>query len=170
MLRVPLAILGISEGATYQNATALISYWVQTGLGFYLDNLADSLTKFFGLPKPRQQAWFDVDNAILRADFTSRVEGLAKAIQGGLFTPNEARRKEGLAPAAEGDAPRLQQQMVPLEFHAQEAERKEAEAAAEAAAAEAAAAAPPPTDTTEDGQEPPEPDELARMIQESMAA
>ena len=40
------------------------------------------------------------------------MDGLAKAVQGGLYTPNEAREKEGLPPKEHGDEIYLQAQMV----------------------------------------------------------
>jgi hypothetical protein len=43
-----------------------------------------------------------------------RIEGLTKGVQGGLFTPNEAREKEGLEPVESGNIPYLQAQMTPI--------------------------------------------------------
>jgi hypothetical protein len=42
------------------------------------------------------------------------VDGLTKAIQGGLMTPNEARARESLSPVPHGDRVYVQQQMVEL--------------------------------------------------------
>ena len=43
-----------------------------------------------------------------------RIEALARGVQGGIFSPNEARNSEGLPDAIFGDEPRVQQQVVPL--------------------------------------------------------
>jgi hypothetical protein len=43
-----------------------------------------------------------------------RLEGLARGVQGGIYSPNEARLLEGLPEAEFGDEPRVQQQVVPL--------------------------------------------------------
>ena len=53
---------------------------------------------------------------MLRANFEARITGLTAAIQGGLYTVNEARKKEGLHPVANGEDPIVQQQMVPLGY------------------------------------------------------
>jgi hypothetical protein len=56
---------------------------------------------------------FDVDS-LLRTDFAGRIDALTKGISGGLYSPNEARAKEGLAAVEFGDEPRVQAQNVPL--------------------------------------------------------
>ena len=52
--------------------------------------------------------------ALLRSAFKDRIEGLARAVQGGIFSPNEARNSEDLGSVKFGDEPRVQQQVVPL--------------------------------------------------------
>jgi hypothetical protein len=41
-----------------------------------------------------------------------RVDTLGQAVQRGIYSPNEARRIEGLPPVEGGDKPYLQQQMI----------------------------------------------------------
>ena len=113
--RVPLPLVGDYRHATYNNVEQLISSWLSTGLGFVLEHIELSFDKFFSLPRG-QFTEFDVD-ALLRTDFSSRVDGYTKAIQQGLMTPNEARaRMGGLPPVDHGDTPYVQQQMVPLGY------------------------------------------------------
>jgi hypothetical protein len=50
----------------------------------------------------------------LRSAQKDRIEALARGVQGGIFSPNEARALEDLPAAEEGDEPRVQQQVVPL--------------------------------------------------------
>jgi hypothetical protein len=52
----------------------------------------------------------------LRSAFKVRIEGLARAVQGGILAPDEARALEGYAkvPGGYGKEPRVQQQVVPL--------------------------------------------------------
>jgi len=57
---------------------------------------------------------FDLDY-LMRPDFLARVDGLTKAIQGGLMSPNEARARINLPRAKGGESPRVQAQVVPLE-------------------------------------------------------
>ena len=113
--RVPLPLVGDYRNATYNNVEQLISSWLSSGLGFVLEHIELSFDKFFGLPRG-QFTEFDVD-ALLRTDFSTRVEGYTKAIQQGLMSPNEARAKMGGLPNVEhGDNVYVQSQMVPLGY------------------------------------------------------
>jgi HK97 family phage portal protein len=109
---VPLPIIGDLTNATLSNVEQLISMWLSISLGSLLENIERSLDKAFDLPAG-QYIELDVA-ALLRTDFMARVDGLTKGVQGGLFTPNEAREKEGLAPVESGDIPYLQAQMTPI--------------------------------------------------------
>jgi hypothetical protein len=51
---------------------------------------------------------------LLRSAFKDRIDGLARAVQGGIMAPNEARNSEDLDSVEYGDEPRVQQQVVPL--------------------------------------------------------
>jgi HK97 family phage portal protein len=109
---VPQPIIGDLSKATLSNVEQLISMWLSISLGSLLENIERSLDKAFGLTASE---YIELDvSALLRTDFMGRVEGLTKGIQGGLFTPNEAREKEGLEPVESGDAPFLQSQMTPI--------------------------------------------------------
>jgi len=110
--RVPLALIGDYTKATFNNVEMLISSWLATGLGFVMEHIEQSFTKFFRLPV-NEHLEFNPDT-MLRTDFPGRVDALVKGIQGGLYSPNEARVKEGLKEVEYGDEPRLQAQVVPL--------------------------------------------------------
>jgi hypothetical protein len=56
--------------------------------------------------------------ALLRTDLAARMQGLTLAVQGGVMTPNEARKLEGLSPVAGGDSA-LQRQMTPVNLLSQ---------------------------------------------------
>jgi HK97 family phage portal protein len=109
---VPLPIIGDLSKATLSNVEQLISMWLSISLGSLLENIERSLDRAFDLPAT-QYIELDVD-ALLRTDFMGRIEGLTKGVQGGLFTPNEAREKEGLEPVESGNIPYLQAQMTPI--------------------------------------------------------
>jgi HK97 family phage portal protein len=111
---IPLAMLNDMTGATYNNTEQLIMVWLRMGLGYYIDQIELSFDKMFGLEKSQEYTFLDTDEALLRTDFKTRVEGLKNAVQGGIYAPNEARKKEGLPKAKDGDEPRVQQQVVPL--------------------------------------------------------
>lgn len=57
---------------------------------------------------------FDVD-ALLEPSRAERIKSGREGTQGGLFTPNEWRKREGLPPIAGGDKLIVQKQMIPLE-------------------------------------------------------
>lgn len=110
--RVPLPIVGDTKNSTYNNVEQLISAWLSMGLGFLLEHIEMSLTRYFDLPLD-QKAEFDADS-LMRTDFAGRIDALSKGIQGGLYSPNEARKKENLPAVEFGDEPRVQAQVVPL--------------------------------------------------------
>ena len=87
-----------------------MKFWISSGLGFILDHIELALAELFGLPAD-EYINFDTDY-LLRSDFKSRMDGLSKGVQGGIYTPNEARAKEGLEPKENGDDIYLQAQMV----------------------------------------------------------
>lgn len=111
----PLPVIGDLSNSTLSNAETLVSLWLSISLGSLLENIEQSLTKIFDLPT-NEKIDFDVAG-LLRTDFLTRIDGLTKAVQGGLFTPNEARAREGLHGVENGDVPIVQQQMVPLGFN-----------------------------------------------------
>ena len=85
-----------------------------------INHVEVALDQFVGLNadsigKGREYTEFDT-RALLRSAFKDRIDGLARAVQGGIYSPNEARRLEGLPEAEDGDEPRVQQQVVPLSF------------------------------------------------------
>lgn len=110
---IPLAILGIG-GASQGSTEALMQFWLSRSLGFCISHVEEAFDKLFGLSGyPDEYTEFDTE-ALLRSNFRDRVEGLVRGVQGGVFAPNEARRKEGYPDVKAGDEPRVQQQLVPL--------------------------------------------------------
>jgi HK97 family phage portal protein len=109
---VPLPVIGDLSHATLANTEQLINMWLSMSLGSLLENIERSFDKAFGFS---QNEYTELDvAALLRTDFLGRIDGLVKATQGGLFTPNEARSRENLPPVEFGDVPYMQQQMVEL--------------------------------------------------------
>jgi len=111
--RVPLQILGIG-GTTFGSTELLMQSWIASGLGFALNHIEDAYGLLFNLKgQPDEYVEFDT-KALLRSAFRDRIEGLARAVQGGIFSPNEARASESMDEVKFGDEPRVQQQVVPL--------------------------------------------------------
>jgi HK97 family phage portal protein len=112
--RVPLQILGIGGGTPFGSTELLMQSWIATGLGFALNHIEDAFGLLFALKgQPDEYVEFDT-KALLRSAFKDRIAGLAQAVQGGIFSPNEARASESMDAVKFGDEPRVQQQVVPL--------------------------------------------------------
>jgi len=109
---VPLPVIGDMSNSTLSNAETLVQMWLSISLGSLLENLEQSFTNLFNLPA-EEKVELDV-TGLLRTDFLSRVDGLSRAVMGGIYTVNEARGRENLGPVENGDVPIVQQQMVPL--------------------------------------------------------
>jgi HK97 family phage portal protein len=111
--RVPMQILGIGDNS-FRSTELLMQYWIATGLGFCLNHIEESIGCFFGLKgQPDEYVEFSTD-VLLRSAAKDRIDALARGVQGGIYSPNEAREKEGLDRVAYGEEPRVQQQVVPL--------------------------------------------------------
>lgn len=113
IFRIPKALLGVTDGAAYKNTETLMRTFVNMGLGALFSNLEQSLTELFDLP-PGETIKADIEEAILRTDLKERIEALVRGVQGGVFSPNEARKVQNLPPKEGGDEIFLQQQMVPV--------------------------------------------------------
>jgi HK97 family phage portal protein len=113
--RIPLQILGLNNAAV-NSTEILMQSWIASGLGFCLNHIEEAIGLLFALDgQPYEYVEFDTA-ALLRSAFKDRIEGLARAVQGGILAPDEARALEGYAkvPGGYGKEPRVQQQVVPL--------------------------------------------------------
>ncbi len=112
--RVPLPLIQLHDQAsTYNNVEQLYNQWLAGGLGFVIEHIEQNFSAFFDLGR-KEGTEFDTES-LLRTDFSGKIEGYSKGVQGGLYTPNEARKKvSGLKPVKGGDTAYMQQQMVPL--------------------------------------------------------
>lgn len=113
---VPGVLVGLNTGQTFATTEALMNYWLANRLGHLLNHIEVAIDQFIGLPA---NEWTEYDtDALLRTDLAVRIEALTRGVQGGIFSPNEARNREGLPNVEAGDEPRVQQQVVPLSFAA----------------------------------------------------
>jgi HK97 family phage portal protein len=115
--RVPPELLGLSGQNGLQSSTeALMRFWVANGFGFCINHIETGMGQFFGLGGfPDEYLEFDTA-ALERSNQKDRIDALARGVQGGIYSPNEARALEDLPAAEDGDEPRVQQQVVPLSF------------------------------------------------------
>lgn len=113
--RCPPQVIGLeTRGGGYGSAEALMQSWISSGLGFALNHVEEAFDQAFKLEgQPDDYTEFDT-KALLRSNFKDRIEGLARGVQGGIYSPNEARNAEDLDSVKFGDEPRVQQQVVPL--------------------------------------------------------
>ncbi|HEY2243471.1 MAG TPA: phage portal protein [Xanthobacteraceae bacterium] len=114
--RVPAQLVGLQAAHTtpHSSTEALMQSWVASGLGFCLNHIEEAIGQTFELDgQPDEYVEFDT-GALLRSDFKDRIDSLARAVQGGIMSPNEARNSEDLDSVPFGDEPRVQQQVVPL--------------------------------------------------------
>lgn len=115
--RVPLQVLGVGNN-TYATTESLMQSWIASGLGFCLNHIEEAFGQLFGL-RGMPYEYLELDTrALLRSAFADRMDGLAKAVQGGIYSPDEARALEelGSVPGGHGKEPRVQQQVVPLSW------------------------------------------------------
>jgi HK97 family phage portal protein len=120
VFRVPLQLLSLfgAQGTPQGSVENLMRFWIASGLGFCLNHIEEGVGRFFGLAGWPDE-YLELDTAALeRSNMLDRVEALARGVQGGIYSPNEARRLEDLPAAKDGDEPRVQQQVVPLSFGA----------------------------------------------------
>jgi HK97 family phage portal protein len=110
---IPLQLLGLATTPATSTET-LMQFWLATGLGFALNHVEQAFDRLFGLEgEPENYCEFDTA-ALLRSAQKDRIEALARAVQSGVYSPNEARAFEDLPAVAYGDEPRTQAQNVPL--------------------------------------------------------
>lgn len=108
---MPLALVASGDAAT-GSTEALINFWLATGLGALVENLECSLERAFDMGI-NERVDFKVDS-LLRIDFKTRMDGLSKGVQGGIYTIDEAREREQLPKVDGGDQVFLQRQMTPV--------------------------------------------------------
>lgn len=116
-MRIPLQILGIGT-STFASTELLMQSWIATGLGFTLNHIEESFGLLFGL-RGVPDEYLELDTrALLRSAYRERIEGLARGVISGIYSPDEARAQEDLpaVPGGHGAEPRVQQQVVPLSY------------------------------------------------------
>lgn len=92
--QLPPVFLQDLERATFTNAEQQDLHLVKHLIGQWTLALEDELNlKMFGRLNPTRYVEHNLD-ALMRGDFKSRIEGLARGVQAGLLTPNEGRAIE----------------------------------------------------------------------------
>jgi HK97 family phage portal protein len=115
--RMPLQVLGLG-GTSFASTELLMQSWIASGLGFCLNHIEEAFGRLFKLKGvPDEYVEFDT-RALLRSAYRERMEGLARGVISGIYSPDEARASEDLpaVPGGHGSMPRVQQQVVPLSY------------------------------------------------------
>jgi HK97 family phage portal protein len=155
LFRIPPQVLGLDVVGAASSPEVLFNTWRATGLLFFAEAIERALERTFDMDSENEFR-FDFSN-LARADTKSTIDGLAVAVQNGIYSPNEARERMGLAPVPFGASPRVQAQNVRLE------DAVPAPSAPAAPVAPAAPAAPEPEDEDMD-------DETAKALAVAMIA
>ena len=94
--RIPLQILGLGGGSPAGSTEILMRQWVASGLGFALNHIEQGYNQFFRLRgDPYDYIELSTDS-LLRSAEKDRIDALVKGVQGGIYSPNEARNLESL--------------------------------------------------------------------------
>lgn len=113
VFRIPLAILGLQPASGF-SIEQLYGLWLASGLGFCINHIEEAFDRLFQLKgQPDEYVEFDTDS-LLRSARKDRIDALVRGVQGGIYSPNEARAREDMPAVEYGSEPRLQAQVVPL--------------------------------------------------------
>lgn len=110
---VPPWMIGVGPLPTYNNIEALTQQYYSQCLQTHIESIELLLDEGLELPKTYGTE-FELDD-LLRMDSATKMATAKEGVGGGVYAPNEARRKFDLKPVAGGDTPYLQQQYYSLE-------------------------------------------------------
>lgn len=109
---VPAYKVGVGQAPAYNNVEALDQQYYSGCLQPLIEAIELALDEGLELPAPYGTE-FDLDD-LLRMDSATLVKTLAEGVNGGLFSPNEGRKRLNLPPTKGGETPYLQQQNFSL--------------------------------------------------------
>ena len=116
ILGVPPVFIQDLSKLTYSNAEQQDLQLVKHTVSHWCSALEQECNlKLFGQMNGRRYVRHDLDS-LLRGDFKTRMDGLARSVQGSIRTPNEARRSEGLPEHPNPKADELYMQGATLEL------------------------------------------------------
>lgn len=114
---VPSVLINDMNAATAWGSgiAEIMEGWYKIGLRPYLRRLESSMATWLLKPEEvgKYRFRFDVQ-ALLELTEADKVKAMGDAVQKGIRTPNEARRRLGEEPKAGGDDLYMQQQMLPI--------------------------------------------------------
>lgn len=110
--KVPAYKVNVGPMPTYQQSETLDRKYYSDCLQRHIESIESLLDEGLSLPA-RFATEFDLED-LLRMDFALKMDTAVKGVVGGIYSPDEARRKFNLKPVKGGDTPYLQQQNFSL--------------------------------------------------------
>lgn len=110
---VPAYKVGVGDMPTYNNIEALTQGYYSQCLQVHIESMELSLKEGLGIPESTRIE-LDLD-ALFRMDSATKIKTLRDGVEGGIYAPNEARKRMNLKPLEGGDTVYLQQQNYSLE-------------------------------------------------------
>jgi HK97 family phage portal protein len=114
---VPPHMAGDLERSTNNNIEHQSIEFVRDSLGPYMTNWESEISHSLLSPTERKTVYVTFNSdVLLRGDLASRYKAYGQGIQNGFLMPNEARVKENMNPAKEGDRLYANGAFIPLEM------------------------------------------------------
>jgi hypothetical protein len=108
-------MVGVGPEPTYNNIEALTQQYYSQGLQYLVEALELCLEEGLGVLDAGYEIEYDTD-ALLRMDSATKMKHATDGVKGGIYTPNEARRRFNLPPIEGGDTVYLQEQDHSLQW------------------------------------------------------
>ena len=114
VFQLPGILIGDVSALAAKGVESLMRVYYSLCLGAHFESLQARMNAFFELDTTKEFLEFDTDQ-LFKTDLAIRTDAWAKAVQGGLATPNEGRLAAFYYnPVEGGDQVFMQQQMIPL--------------------------------------------------------
>jgi HK97 family phage portal protein len=114
VFQLPGPLIGDISALAARGVESLMRVYYSLCLGAHFESLQARINAFFELDTTKEFVEFDTDE-LFKTDLDIRTTSWAKAVQGGLATPNEGRAAAFyFNPVEGGDQVFMQQQMIPL--------------------------------------------------------
>jgi HK97 family phage portal protein len=113
VFRVPPLFIGLYRRMTYANAEHNDIHFAKHCITPWCRKLEQEYRVKLFASDPKHRAEFNLAG-LMRGDFKTQIESLTKGVQGGIYTPNEARGFLNLPKAEGGDKLFIQQNMADL--------------------------------------------------------
>ncbi len=118
-LHVPPYMVSVGPLPSYNNVEALGQQYYGQCLQLFFEGIELCLSEGLELRQEPGGKWYEIEfdvTALDRMDSVQRMEVATKGVSGGVFTPNEGRRRFNLPPVPGGEKVYLQKQCWPLDL------------------------------------------------------